>query len=187
MRTLPDDATWAVTACAEAALGDLRRTQRFVALATALAQRPGTSLPAACGEQAMRKAAYRFFDTAAIDPQNLLASHVDATLTRLAPVPLVLAVQETTERDSTAHPAATGLGPLGHSAHRGLLVHTPLALTPERVPLGVLAQQVWARAPDAIGTRATRQQRPISEQESQKWLRAIQFSDRELHNRPRRS
>jgi Transposase DNA-binding/Transposase Tn5 dimerisation domain len=167
MHTLPDDDTWAVTEFAEAELGDLRRTQRLVELATALAQRPGTSLPEACGEQAMLKAAYRFFDNAAIDPQNLLDSHGDATLTRLAPVPLVLAVQDTTELD-------TGLGPLGHSAHRGLLVHTTLAFTPERVPLGVLAQQVWARDPDDIGKRATRKQRPITEKESQKWLTSVE-------------
>ena len=68
MRTLPDDNTWAVTEFAEAELGDLRRTQRLVELATALAQRPGTSLPEAYGEHAMLKAAYRFFDNAAIDP-----------------------------------------------------------------------------------------------------------------------
>src|SRR5262245_5902317 len=174
MRTLPDDDTWAVTEFAEAELGDLRRTQRLVEVATALAQRPGTSLPEACGEQAMLKAAYRFSVNAAIDPQNLLDSHVDATLTRLAPVSLVLAVQDTTELDWTAHPATTGLGPLGHSAHRGLLVHTTLAFTPERVPLGVLAQQVWARDPDDIGKRATRKQRPITEKESQKWLTSVE-------------
>ena len=174
MRTLPDDDTWAVTEFAEAERGDLRRTQRLVELATALAQRPGTSLPEACGEQAMLKAAYRFFDNAAIDPQNLLDSHGDATLTRLAPVSLVLAVQDTTELDWTAHPATTGLGPLGHSAHRGLLVHTTLAFTPERVPLGVLAQQVWARDPDDIGKRATRKQRPITEKESQQWLTSVE-------------
>jgi len=68
MRTLPDDATWAVTECAEAELGALRRTQRFVTWATAVAQRPGASLPEACGEQAMRKAASRCFDNAAIEP-----------------------------------------------------------------------------------------------------------------------
>ena len=85
MGTLPDDATWAVTACAEAELGDLRRTQRVVALATVLAQRPGASLPEACGDRATLKAAYRFFDNAAIAPHNLLDSHVDATLTRLWP------------------------------------------------------------------------------------------------------
>jgi Transposase DNA-binding/Transposase Tn5 dimerisation domain len=173
MRTLPDDDTWAVTEFAAAELGDLRRTQRLVELATVLAQRPGASLPEACGDRATLKAAYRFFDNAAIDPQDLLDSHVDATLTRLAAVPLVLAVQDTTELDWTAHPATTGLGPLGHPAHRGLLVHTTMAFTPERVPLGVLAQQVWARDPDAVGKRTTRKQRPIAEKESQKWLTSV--------------
>ena len=174
MRSLPDDDMWAVTEFAEAALGDLRRTQRVVELATVLAQRPGASLPEACGDRATLKAAYRFFDNAAIDPQNLLDSHVDATLGRLASVPLVLAVQDTTELDWTAHPATTGLGPLGHPAHRGLHVHTPLAFTPERVPLGLLAQQVWARDPNAVGKRATRKQRPIAEKESQKWLTSVE-------------
>jgi len=145
MRSLPDDDMWAVTEFAEAELGDLRRTQRVVELATVLAQRPGASLPEACGDRATLKAAYRFFDNAAIAPQNLLDSHVDATLSRLASVPLVLAVQDTTELDWTAHPTTTGLGPLGHPAQRGLHVHTTLAFTPERVPLGLLAQQVWAR------------------------------------------
>jgi hypothetical protein len=130
-----DDDAWAVTEFAEAELGDARRTQRLIALATVLAQRPGASLPEACGDAAMLKAAYRFFDNAAIEPQDLLDSHISATFPRLAAVPLVLAVQDTTELDWTAHPATTGLGPLGHPAHRGLFVHTTLAFTPEWVPL----------------------------------------------------
>jgi hypothetical protein len=174
MQVLSNEDSWAVTEFAEAELGDARRTQRLIALATTLAQRPGASLPEACGDRAMLKAAYRFFDNAAIEPQDLLASHVSATLPRLATVPLVLAVQDTTELDWTAHPATTGLGPLGHPAHRGLLVHTTLALTPERVPLGLLAQQVWARDADAIGKRATRKQRPITDKESQKWLTSVE-------------
>jgi hypothetical protein len=136
-----DDDAWAVTDFAEAELGDVRRTQRLIALATVLAQRPGASLPAAGGDDAMRKAVSRFFDNAAIEPQDLLDSHVGATFPRLAPVPLVLAVQETTALDWTAHPATTGLGPLGPPAQRGRLVPTTLAFTPERVPLGILAQQ----------------------------------------------
>jgi hypothetical protein len=174
MTVLPDDDAWAVTEFAEAELGDVRRTQRLIDLATVLAQRPGASLPEACGNRARLKATYRFFDNAAIDPRDILLSHVDATMARLATVLLVLAVQDTTELDWTAHPATRDLGPLGHLAHRGLLVHTTLALTPERVPLGVLAQQVWARDPDAVGKRATRKQRPITEKESQKWLTSLE-------------
>jgi hypothetical protein len=169
-----DDETWAVTEFAAAELGDVRRMQRVVTLATVLAQRPGASLPEACGDGAMLKAAYRFFDNAAIEPQDLLDSHVGATWLRLARVPLVLAVQDTTELDWTTHPAPTGLGPLGHPAHRGLHVHTTLAFTPERVPLGLLAQHVWARNPDDIGKRATRKQRAMAEKESQKWLTSVE-------------
>jgi hypothetical protein len=174
MRAIPDDESWAVTECAGADLGDGRRTQRLVALATVRAQRPSASLPEAGATGARLKAADRFFDNDAIDPAALLASHVEATTARLAAVPLVLAVQDTTELDWTGHPATTGLGPLAHPAHQGLHVHTTLALTPERVPLGLLAQQVWARAPADIGKRATRKRRPVAEQESQKWLTRVE-------------
>jgi hypothetical protein len=173
MPEIPDDESWAVTELADAELGDARRTKRLVELATVLAQRPSTSLPEACGTPAMLKAAYRFFDNAAIDPQEILASHVVATSDRLAAVPVVLAVQDTTELDWTAHPAPSGLGPLAHPAHQGLLVHTTLALTPARLPLGLLAQQVWARDPADIGKRATRKRRPLAETESQKWLTRV--------------
>ena len=54
------------------------------------------------------------------------------------------------------------MGPLGHPACHGLLVHTTLAITPERLPLGLLAQQVWARDPDEVGKRARRKQLPIT-------------------------
>src|SRR4029453_4439372 len=174
MTLLADEHAWAITEFAEAELGDARRTQRVIALATPLAQRPGASLPEACSNSAMLKAAYRFFDTPAIEPQDLLDSHIGATLPRVAAVPLVLAVQDTTELDWTAHPATTGLGPRGHPAHRGLHVQTTLAFTPDRVPLGVLAQQVWARDPADVGKRATRKQRPIAEKESQKWLTSVE-------------
>jgi hypothetical protein len=107
--------SWVVTEFAEAELGDVRRTQRLVEVATMLAQQPGASLPEACGDRAMLKAAYRFFDSEAVDPAEILASHVQATIPRLASVPVVLAVRDTTDLNWTAHPATTGLGPLGHA------------------------------------------------------------------------
>ena len=173
MTSSPDDSTWAVTEFAQAELGDLRRTQRLVDLATVLAQQPGASLPEACADSAMLKAAYRFFDNDAIDAQDVLQSHVEATYGRLATVPLVLAVQDTTEVDWTGHAATQGLGPLGHRACRGLLVHSTMAFTPERVPLGLVAQHVWARDPDDIGKRHRRKHLPIAEKESQKWLQSL--------------
>jgi hypothetical protein len=165
--------SWAVTEFAEAELGDARRTHRLIRVATVLAQQPLASLPEACGSGAELKATYRFFDNEAILPAELLASHVSATYERALREPVVLAVQDTTEVNWTAHPATTGLGPIGHPKHRGLMVHSTLAFTPERVPLGLLAQDVWARDAEKVGQRATRKQRAIAEKESGKWLRSL--------------
>src|SRR5437867_775085 len=169
MSSQADDSHWAVIEFADAELGDVRRTQRLVELASVLAQHPTAALPEACGDDAMLKAAYRFFDNDAIEPHDVLDSHIEATYSRLHHVPLVLAVQDTTEVDWTSHPAPRGLGPLGPRACQGLLVHSTLAFTPERLPLGLLAQQVWARDPDDVGKHTRRKQRPISQKESQKW------------------
>jgi len=168
-----DDTNWAVNEFADAELGDLRRTTRLVELAHVLAQHPTAALPEACGNDARLKAAYRFFANDDIVPQDILSSHIEATYSRLAKVPLVLAVQDTTEVDWTGHPATTGLGSLGHTACQGLHVHRTLAFTPERLPVGLLAQHVWARDPDAMGKRERRKQLPIGQKESQKWLTSL--------------
>jgi len=89
--------SWAVTEFADADLGDLRRTQRLVQLAHALAQRPGAALPEACGSGAMLKAAYRFFTSDDIAPDDIVQSHIEATYSRLNAVHIVLAGQDTTE------------------------------------------------------------------------------------------
>src|SRR5215475_10623242 len=173
MSLVVTDTNWAVHEFADADLGDERRTTRLVELASALGQHPTAALPEACGTGSMLKAAYRFFNNDGIAPQDILQSHVEATYTRLGAVPVVLAVQDTTEVNWTRHPATQGLGPLGHPACHGLLVHTTLAITPERVPVGLLAQQVWARDPADVGKRARRKQLPISQKESQKWLHSL--------------
>lgn len=165
---------WIEAEFGAAELGDARRTQRLLTLMGQVAARPGASLPEACGSRGQLKAAYRFFATAAIEPEDLWASHIAATYERAAAVPLVLAVQDTTELDWGPQSATAGLGPLGAPSHQGLLVHTTIAFTPERVPLGVVAQAVWARDPWTVGQRETRKQRPIEEKESYKWLESLQ-------------
>ena len=167
------DATWAEDEFGQADLGDVRRNARLVQLATVLAAQPSASLPDATDDPATLKAAYRFFDNHYVRAEAILASHVLSTTGRLQAVPLVLAVQDTTYLDWTDHPATTGLGPLAAWSHQGLLAHTTLALTPERVPLGLLAQQVWARDPE-LRRFQDHKQRPIDQKESQKWLTSLE-------------
>ena len=120
------------------------------------------------------KAAYRFFDNEDIGVLDMLASHIRATYQRMAKVDLVLAVQDTTYLDWTAHPGTTGLGPLVTAERQGLLAHSTLAFTLERVPLGVLAQQVWARDGETFAQLEDHKARRIEEKESSKWLRSLE-------------
>lgn len=167
------DATWAADEFGDADLGDVRRTARLVQLASVLGAQPSASLPDATDDPATLKAAYRFFANDDICAAAMLASHVQATTQRLHTVPLVLAVQDTTYLDWTAHPHTRGLGPLAAATHQGLLAHTTLALTPEHVPLGLLQQQVWARPADHP-RHGDHKQRPIAAKESQKWLTSLE-------------
>ena len=169
-----DDATWAVEEFAAADLGDRRRTARLLDLASAVARLPTASLPQACVDEAQLDAAYRFFANDHIAPAAILDSHVQATLARAASQPRILAVQDTCLLDFTHHPATTGLGPLASPAHQGLLLHSTLAFTPERLPLGLLAQQRWTRDPATVGKSAQRHDLPIADKESYKWLRSLQ-------------
>ncbi len=63
---------WTAYEFAEADQGDAQRTQRLVDLTETLGQRPTASLPAACGDPAMLKAAYRFFDHDDIPAEAIL-------------------------------------------------------------------------------------------------------------------
>ena len=166
--------TWAEIEFDAAELGDRRLTRRLQELAGRLAEHPSQSLPEACADAAQVKAAYRFFANEKVKPSAILESHVRQTTARLAGEAVVLAVQDTTSVDYTAHPGTTGLGILNDAKHQGFLVHTTLAITPERVPLGLLAQEVWTRDAASLGKRATRKQRAITEKESQKWLTSLE-------------
>ncbi len=169
------DEGWAVGEFGGVALGDARLRARAVRLVGQVGAQPTASLPQACGaEPGALKAAYRFFDNPAVEPAALLASHVAATYARVRATEVVLAVQDTTELDFSHHPATTGLGALGDTRHRGLFVHSTLALTPDRVPLGLIAQQVWTRDPATLGQLPDHKTRPIADKESQKWLTSVQ-------------
>lgn len=165
---------WAEEEFGAAELGDQRLTKRLVQLAGVLGEKPQSSLPDASGEPATLKAAYRFFDNEGVTPEGLLSSHVEATYRRMASLEWVLAVQDTTYLDWTSHPATENLGPLVSANQQGLLAHSTLAISEERVPLGVLAQQVWARDAETFAQLKDHKQRAIEEKESYKWLQSLE-------------
>ena len=136
--------TWAEQELGDASLGDARLSRRLVKLATRLAESPSASIPQACRGWAEMRAAYRFLAKDKVDWQDMLQPHWDASLQRMREHPVVLCLQDTTELDFEGK-ATRGLGPLSYEAQRGMYLHPTYAVTPGRVPLGVIDAWMWAR------------------------------------------
>ena len=174
-RPLGDASDWAAEEFAGARLYDERLRQRLYTRGRDFFAQPGALVPQACnGSEAKSKAAYRFFANTGVEMRALLRGHVEATAHRIGVHPVVLAVQDTTTLNYTAHPSTQGLGPINTKQDQGvgLIVHDTLAFSTEGTPLGLVDVQCWARDPKQAGQREHCKQRPIEAKESIKWLRS---------------
>ena len=168
--------TWARDELKSASLGDLRRTERAIRVLAQRAAAPNASLAQAAGTDADTEAIYRFFANDNVAASRVLVAHQRKTQERMAAANerVILAVQDTTQVDLSHHPQIAGIGVIQSPDRAGLLVHTTLAVTPQRVPLGILDQQVWTRPAETLGKRPPHDSRPISDKESQKWLTSLE-------------
>jgi len=150
-------------------LGDQRRNRRARRLIETLGSKPTVSIPAACGGWGDTRAAYRLFDHPEVTAEAVLAAHIACTEERLRAYPRVLCVQDTTELDYTKKKGIAGLGPLNYPTRWGMYLHPTLALTPERVPLGLLDLHRLVREPGSLGQEKD-PNRPLEEKESVRWV-----------------
>jgi hypothetical protein len=170
---------WAEQEFRTVELGDPRRKKRLIALAEQRARRPNASFSECCGTIAGMKGAYRLLDNEAVGAEAILEGHYQASIERAKGEEIVLAVQDTTLLNYSTHPATQGLGYLQDLHMLGMLVHTTLLLTPQRVPLGIIDQQVWVRSAEHFQVaRQKRKQRRTAEKESQKWLVSLEATAR---------
>jgi hypothetical protein len=181
---------WVQEELATADLGDQRLTRRFRLVLDRMAQKPSLKFPAACRGRAEVEAAYRFLDHGVVDEHRVLAPHREATLRRIREHAVVIVAQDTTELDVTRkHERMAGAGPLNDTSRLGFYDHTLLALTPEKLVLGVVGADVWARdAADfersAAEKRAARKAKPIEDKESYRWLEGYRQACRVAEEAP---
>lgn len=168
---------WAAIEFKNANIGDKRLNERLVMIASAFANAPTGSIPQACGSWNTTKATYRFLDNKKVEDKKIMQTHISATEKRLQHLPektTILAIQDTTQLDFTRHPATGGLGILSDPFHHGLFYHPTLLFTTDKVPLGIIDQQVWKRAEEDFGKKYDRKNLPVCEKESQKWLNSLE-------------
>lgn len=172
----PED--WAEEEFGKVVLYDERLKSRLYTIARDFFSQPGVAVPQASnGSVAKIAGAYRFFHNKQVDMKKLLRGHTEATVGRIREKKVVLAVQDTTTLNYTAHPATDKLGPINGSEDPviGLILHSTLAFTEDGTPLGLLDVQCWARDKEKVGKKKNqRKELPIEEKESFKWLKSYQ-------------
>ena len=168
---------WADEEFCSVELYDVRMRKRLLTLARDFWAQPGALVPQACnGSEAKIRAAYRFFSNKQVDMQTVLKPHTESTVERIKAHSVVLAVQDTSTLNYTAHGSTEGLGPINtkKDKSKGLILHDTMAFDGEGTPLGLLDVQCWARDPRKAGKRADRKKLPIEQKESMKWLKSYQ-------------
>lgn len=166
--------SWASEELEFADLGDKRRNQRLVKIVEDLAAAPNASIPQAVRDNAALQGLYDFWRNPRVEAKEILAAHTAKTIERVTEHSLVLAVQDTTEWDFTAHRSKQGMGSLSNPSAKGLKGHSVLCVSPEGVPLGLLHQQVWARVSLRRGKGYRERKRAIEDKESGRWLSSLE-------------
>jgi len=73
----------------------------------------------------------------AVEWRDIMAPHWAQIEKRMSEHRVVLCIQDSTELDYNGQ-QLTGLGPRSYEAQRGMYLHPTYAVTPERLPLGVV-------------------------------------------------
>ena len=121
---------WAQIHFQDLDLGDLRRDDRAVTIAAAMAQNPDHSLPQLFFHPYDLKAAYNLFKHHQSSPDNLQSSHRELVFEHLNKPGRYLLLEDTTDLSWAGNKPISGLGPIGSGAKglQGLHLHSTLAV-----------------------------------------------------------
>lgn len=171
---------WAFHELMDTELGDVRRTDRLIAMVDAFSRQPQASPAQALGDPHQAKAAYRFWDSDACTVEGILSGHVRRTRQRCAACQEILVVQDSTEFNYTSHRSLSGLGYTSRPRTQGVKGHASLAVAAGGDVLGVLDLWLWTRPNEQRGRQEHRNRRTTDEKETARWLRGVRAAEQAL-------
>jgi hypothetical protein len=148
---------------------DSRNRSSLSRAAELVSKQSGFSFSSALGNT-FRQAVAHIFSKQAMDTDNMLAGHNQATLQRIreSESDWIVVAQDTTYYNYSGHKQLQGLGPIQGNL-KGVLQHNVLAMDQTGLPLGLLNQQNWTRK----GLNAF-------ENESEKWFNGLEAVNKQL-------
>lgn len=167
---------WVIEETKTVHFSDKRLEKRFIKLLDCFAKSPDKSIPGTCKTWKETIAAYRFFNHEEVTEKEILSPHYDATLERIRKEKVVLIPQDTTEIDFSGRNSLEGMGYLENEYSQGFYLHASLAITPEKLCLGLTDIQIWRR--EELGIRDQRKDKPFDKKESYRWLKGYEAANR---------
>ncbi|HET9450173.1 MAG TPA: IS4 family transposase [Aggregicoccus sp.] len=161
-------------------LGHGARTTRLVQMMAGLAQRPAGRVTQVFTQDAQRQGAFGFLESRRVREEDVAqAVSLTAAERVLGLEAVVVPMDQSSLHLGGAHGCPRGLGPIGKQqgvggAAQGLQVMTGLALREDGTPLGVLAQDYWAREASGRRRHSTHDARPFESRESAHWLLVLE-------------
>jgi len=156
-------------------LGDVRLNRRAINIVETLGLAPGRTIPQAFQSWRSTKACYNFFSNDLISEKKIIAPHIEQTIERMKAHPVVLLPNDTSELDYNSKDAMKGKERITNTK-KGLWLHPTIAVTPERVMLGIVDVNFWQRKPEINQEGSQQDKLPIEDKESFRWLRSYRRS-----------
>lgn len=121
---------WAETHFSEVDVGEVRRNQRAVTIAAAMAMNPAKSIPNLFIHSYDIKAAYNFFSHPETTPEQVQQAHREVVLEQMHLPGHTLLLEDTSEMSWPGNAPVPGLGPIGNGAAglQGFHLHSVLAV-----------------------------------------------------------
>lgn len=155
--------------------GDLRLNRRVIKIVEILGLAPGRTIPQAFQSWGSIKACYNFFSNGLVSEKKIIAPHIKQTIERMKEYPVVLLPNDTSELDYNSKGAMEGKERITNTK-KGLWLHPTIAVTPQRVMLGIVDINFWKRKLE-INLKGSEQNKlPIEDKESYRWLESYRRS-----------
>lgn len=155
-------------------LGDKRLDKRAEKLLAAMSSSPARTIPQNFQTWGEIKSCYRFLSNPKITPLKVFRPHRAQVLKRIQEHPVILCINDTTSINYTSKVSMEGKGSIGKNID-GLWLHPTIAVTPERVNLGLININFYTR--DIQEDKIHRNNLPIERKESIRWLSSYQKVD----------
>ena len=166
---------WSIKELEEINLGDQRLNKRAANILESASNSSEASIPQISKTWGETLAAYRFFNNTKVSSDKILDSHFKNTIERISKEKVILIPQDTSEIKYTGR-KIEDMGYLGSENSKGFFMHTSIAITEDKLCLGVVDKQVINR--EEIGIRKSSKSRAIEDKESYRWLKGYDVANK---------